>query len=71
MKAHRITEYDLHVTAPAGQGRSLTSFIKALRQAGLKAWKLDTRAYQVSFAEQPELRAALPPIGTEYDIPSA
>jgi DNA polymerase-3 subunit beta len=41
-------------------------FIAALREAGLKAWKLRDGAYQVSFSGKPELRAALPPVGTIY-----
>ena len=68
MLGNRINEMDVIVTAPAGQGNSLKLFVKALRKAGLKAWKLQERAYQVSFDGFPELRKALPSIGTEYDI---
>jgi len=62
MKAKRINEFDVIITG------TNAAFIKALRAGGLKAWKLDEKAYQVSFAGRPELRAELPPVGTEYRI---
>ena len=67
--ARRISEYDVVVTARAGRGESLARFVAALRKAGLRAWKLGTCSYQISFDGHPELRAELPPIGTEYTIP--
>ena len=67
-RAERTTEYDLLVTAEAGRGESLARFVAALRKAGFRAWKVGTRAYQVSFDGHPELLAELPPIGSEYTI---
>ena len=67
-RAERTTEYDVVVRAEAGRGESLAPFIAALRKAGFRAWKVGTRAYQVSFDGHPELRAELPSIGSEYTI---
>jgi hypothetical protein len=65
LKAHRITEFDVVVFGPR---TLLLAFCSALNKAGLKTWKLSDAAIQVSFAGAPELRAQLPPVGTEYEI---
>jgi hypothetical protein len=65
LKAHRITEFDVVVFGPR---TLLLAFRSALNKAGLKTWKLSDVAIQVSFDGAPELRAQLPPVGTEYEI---
>lgn len=60
----RINAYDVVVTGPESEVRD---FIQALRKAGLRAWKLQDGAYQVSLAGHPELMEELPPIGTIYE----
>jgi hypothetical protein len=62
LKAERINVYDVIVTGRAD------GFIKALEKSGLRTWKLSDVRYQVSFANAHALRAALPPVGTIWEI---
>ena len=65
LRANRINEFDVVVFGPR---TLLLAFGSALNKAGLKTWKLSDVAIQVSFDGAPELRAQLPPVGTEYEI---
>ena len=65
MHARRINLYDVIIENASKQ------FVKALRQAGLKVFRLQGKSYQVSFSGHPDLIKALPPVGTEYEIKGA
>jgi len=60
----RLNEMDVRVT---GIPSVLRAYVKALRKAGLKIFKLSDRHYQVSFDQQLKLRQLLPPIGQSWD----
>lgn len=68
IKIHRATEYDLVLTAHAGQGAYLKEIVDEFKRQGARAWKLGRRTYQVSLDGHPEMRTDLPPVGTEYLI---
>ena len=65
---HRTTEYDLVLTAHAGQGACLKEIVDEFKRQGARAWKLGQRTYQVSLDGHPEMRADLPAIGTQYVV---
>ena len=65
MNAKRLNKYDVQVTGNPGE--NVKGFIDALRKAGLTAWKLSERVYQVSFSGS-TLIDALPPIGQEWTL---
>ncbi len=56
IRCEQITAYDVRLT---GFEPTLGAFIRRLRKAGLRCWKLGTGHYQVSFEGHPELRERL------------
>ena len=62
MNAERVNEFDVVIR------NASENYIKAIRKAGLRAWKVGSTTYQVSFDRHPEKRALLPAVGTVWQI---